>query len=177
MRASRQIHQPSEAKERGEEGGISTWMEEPGEGSLGGPTFSLSSCPLLSHLPQVTSRSLSTPPCGGLWSWWALLPAQCSSSFSSSSLFSSSLTIISVSITTARGWTWRTPRVRCVSPRTRRSRTWSMTSPRQGLAQVPPLQASYRPLAFLAASQHDGTFRKKAGHVLSESPFFGSLDT
>ena len=52
-----------------------------------------------------------------------------------------------------------------------------MTSPRQGLAQVPPLQASYRPLAFLAASQHDGTFRKKAGHVLSESPFFGSLDT
>ena len=32
MRASRQIHQPSEAKERGEEGGISTWMEKPGRG-------------------------------------------------------------------------------------------------------------------------------------------------
>ena len=148
-----------------------------GEGGPGDRTCSLSSFPLLSHLPQVISRSLNTPPCGAPWSWWALLPAQCSSCFLSSSFFSLSLNIISASKTTDRGWTWRTPRVRCVSPRTRHSRTWSMTSPRQGLAQVPPLQASCQPLAFLTASQHDGTFRKKAGCFLSEFPFFGSPDT
>lgn len=87
---------------------------------------------------QVTSRSrLSTLPCGAPWSWSASLPAPCSSYFSSSSSFSLSLTIISVSITTARGWTWKIPRVRCACPKTRRSKISSTISPRRGLAQVP----------------------------------------
>lgn len=85
---------------------------------------------------QGTSRSLSTPPCGALWSWWALLPARSSSCFSSSSSFSLSSITTSVSTTTARDWTWRTPHARCVSPKTRRSRILSTISPRQGLAQV-----------------------------------------
>lgn len=41
-----------------------------------------------------------------------------------------------MSITTARDWTWKIPRVRCVSPKTRRSRILSTISPHQGLAQV-----------------------------------------
>lgn len=98
--------------------------------------FTLCSSPLLSHLTQDTSRSSSTLPGGALWSWSASLPAQCSSCFSSSSLFSLSLTITSVSITTARGWTWKIPPVRCASPKTRRSKILSMISPHQGLAQV-----------------------------------------
>jgi hypothetical protein len=86
---------------------------------------------------QDTSRSLRTPPCGALWSWSASSPAPSSSSSLSLSSSSWSSTITSVSTITARGWTWRTPLARCVSPKTRRSRISSTTSPRQGLAQVP----------------------------------------
>lgn len=143
MRASRQANQPRKAGEvrntsstwRGK--GHFTWGEvsrlNKGDAR---PVFTLCSFPLSSHMTQVTSRSLSTLPCGALWSWSALLPAQCSSCFSSSSSFSLSLTIISVFITTARGWTWKIPPVRCASPKTRRSRISSTISPHRGLAQV-----------------------------------------
>lgn len=138
-----QAKEPRETRGQGRLAHVEKDRAFPPGGRCGGlmrPTrslvFTLGSFPLLSPLTQVTSRSLSTLPCGAPWSWSASLRAQCSSCFSSSSLFSWSLTIINVSITTARGWTWKIPHVRCVFPKTRRSRISSTICPRQGLAQV-----------------------------------------
>lgn len=143
MRASKQTNEPSKTREVKDT--LNTWRGKGHvhlEGGVGINKVNMLPCfyslffPSALSLTQVTSRSLSALPCGALWSWSALLLGQCSSCFSSSSLFSLSLTIISVSITTARGWTWKIPHVRCVFPKTRRSRILSTISPRRGLAQV-----------------------------------------